>query len=447
MDAADVEVGALEDRHLIGASVPVAYETGRDDVAYAAGGIATLREPTQRGEQYRVWSYAPEPRPQVLQDSPVRYPAEVVERDLSIAGERLPRYGVPGRDALVEEIFARHGGDDRFTPYKRMYDLARAVAGSARTPYAAAVALELWLRTAGGFRYDEQPPPPPAGVPALAAFVTTGKAGYCQHFAGAMAVMLRYLGIPARVAAGFTSGTYDGESQLWTVTDHDAHTWVEVWFDGFGWLPFDPTPGRGALGAAYTASSPVFDASGTPSGLAESLGVTQEALRSRIDRGRELARGAALNSGGDGTGSTATLRKHAPNLLLVLLLVALGGAVLVATAKVVVRRARYATRDPRRIATACRQELVDFLHDQRFEPAPGATLSEVNRSLEERLSVSGRRFVAATSAARYADPERAAGEARRARRELRGLLKAIRRRLTTAERLRGLLSLRSLGFR
>ena len=71
--------------------------------------------------------------------------------------------------------------------------------------------------------------------------------GYCQHYAGAMAVMLRLLGIPARVAAGFTSGKYDKGEKEWVVTDHNAHTWVEVWFPRFGWLPFDPTPGRGQL--------------------------------------------------------------------------------------------------------------------------------------------------------------------------------------------------------
>src|SRR5439155_768497 len=60
-------------------------------------------------------------------------------------------------------------------------------------------------------------------------------------------------------AEGFTSGQYSNASHTWTVTDHDAHAWVEVWFKGFGWLPFDPTPGRGSLTATYSASSPKFD--------------------------------------------------------------------------------------------------------------------------------------------------------------------------------------------
>ena len=86
-----------------------------------------------------------------------------------------------------------------------------------------------------------------------------------------MALMLRYLGIPARVAAGFSSGIYDEERKQWTVYDRDAHTWVEVWFNGYGWLPFDPTPGRGTLGGPYTTSSTQFDADGAAVVLAASL--------------------------------------------------------------------------------------------------------------------------------------------------------------------------------
>ena len=101
--------------------------------------------------------------------------------------------------------------------------------------------------------------------------MTKTKSGYCQHFAGAMALMLRYLGIPARVAAGFTSGRYDAKREEWTVNDRNAHTWVEVWFQGYGWLPFDPTPSRGTLGGPYTASSLSFDAKGAVKVLGAAL--------------------------------------------------------------------------------------------------------------------------------------------------------------------------------
>ena len=111
----------------------------------------------------------------------------------------------------------------------------------ADTPYETVLALENWFRLRGGFRYDESPPAVD-GAP-LIAFVNRTKAGYCQHYAGAMTLMLRMLGIPSRVAVGFTSGNLENGS--WVVTDHEAHAWVEVWFAGQGWVPFDPTPGRG----------------------------------------------------------------------------------------------------------------------------------------------------------------------------------------------------------
>jgi len=260
--------------------------------------------------------------------------------------------------------------------------------------------------------------------------------------------MLRFLGIPARVAEGFTSGTYDSGSKTWTVTDHDAHAWVEVWFDRYGWLPFDPTPSRGSLGSSYTAASLSFDGRDAARALAPALHQSAAQIQRRIARGERLGGphiGGARADGG-GAGESA-LRRHAPNLLLVLALVALGLVTLIAGAKLVVRRSRYASRDPRRIARACRQELIDFLRDQRLEPLPGSTLAEVAETLDEQLSVSAREFVSAATAARFAPLAVARVEARRARRELRGLLRAIRRHLTAGERARGLLSLRSLGFR
>lgn len=81
-------------------------------------------------------------------------------------------------------------------------------------------------------------------VRSLARFLTETRRGFCQQFASAMAVMLRTLDIPARVAVGFTSGTYDPSIDAFRVFTTNAHSWVEVWFPGFGWLPFEPTPSR-----------------------------------------------------------------------------------------------------------------------------------------------------------------------------------------------------------
>ena len=92
---------------------------------------------------------------------------------------------------------------------------------------------EFDYRTDVAFRDDPQ---------TLADMLTSTKAGFCQQFASLMAVMLRELGIPARVALGFTQGTPVGDS-TWAVTTRNYHSWVEVPFEGFGWLTFDPTPG------------------------------------------------------------------------------------------------------------------------------------------------------------------------------------------------------------
>src|SRR4029078_1156882 len=91
---------------------------------------------------------------------------------------------------------------DQLRPFARLEALAEDVAGGARRPYAAAVARERWFRFGGGFVYDQHPPKTPAGMNPLEDFVARTKRGYCQHFAGAMALMLRYLAIPPRGAGG-----------------------------------------------------------------------------------------------------------------------------------------------------------------------------------------------------------------------------------------------------
>ena len=117
-------------------------------------------------------------------------------------GLTSPPFGEPGRDALLARRLV-----GPLTAYAQVLDRARAVAGDTPSPYAAAVALERWLRTTGGFTYSTQPPATP-GVPPLAGFVLDTKTGYCQHFGGAMALMLRLLGVPARVISKEATSAY-----------------------------------------------------------------------------------------------------------------------------------------------------------------------------------------------------------------------------------------------
>jgi hypothetical protein len=76
----------------------------------------------------------------------------------------------------------------------------------------------------------------------LANFLFERRKGHCEYFASAMTVMLRAIGIPARLATGFQSGVYYSMTELWLVRASDAHTWVEAWIPGRGWSTFDPTP-------------------------------------------------------------------------------------------------------------------------------------------------------------------------------------------------------------
>jgi transglutaminase-like putative cysteine protease len=421
-----VHVLALSDTRLVGASVPVAFHAG--GAVTSTPGFATLPSGLTRGYSYTVQSYAPEPTAAELARSRPRYPAILDSFREVWPGVYAPPFGAPRRTFL-----------DAYPDIARYYPIlttALDVAGGAKTPYAAAAALLRWFQTTGGFTYTNTPAVYAAAP--LVGFVAQTRAGYCQHFAGAMALMLRYLGVPARVAVGFSSGTYDFVHKRWTVTDHDAHAWVEAWFRGYGWLPFDPTPQagrpeRGTLSAPYarTASPPTPVAAPSSGGADRSSGHRHGETSSST-----AAAGAAVARAPHRGGSLAAL----------LALIALGILAVVVATKLVVRRARYLTRDPRRVAAACRQELADFLLDQRIEGARSATLHELGEFVRTELAVEPDAFVAAATAARFGPPEGADAAARDARRELRRLVAQMRHRLSARERARGVLSLRSLGF-
>jgi transglutaminase-like putative cysteine protease len=449
-----VTVEALRDRHLVGASLPIGFRFDPHSLGHvrvARDGVALAPGYLTRGQSYTAFSYAPEPTAIQLAHSPGVYPSELADQGfLDIEpGITAPAFGVPNRDARMRQVLARNHFDRLLQPYVPLYAKAREIVGRSTTPYAAAIALETWLRRTGGFVYDEHPGPP--GDAPIANFVLRTKRGYCQHFAGAMALMLRYLGIPARVAAGFTSGTYDGRSGTWKVTDHDAHTWVEVWFAGYGWLPFDPTPGRGSLTPGYTVSSSKFDFSTARRllQLASAASVPDpHDFKQDTDFGEKgspaaEASGALRRAGPIGGGGGAASHE---SLLRLLALVVAGLALAIVLAKLALRRTRYLTRDPRRLAAACRRELVDFLADQGFVVASNVTAAELALAVDEQLAVDAGSFVAALEAARFGPPEEAGAAARQARRELRRLEARLRERLTRIERARGLLSLRSLGF-
>lgn len=141
--------------------------------------------------------------------------------------------------------------------------LAREIARGAANPYEAAMALQRWFTTDGGFTYSTAAAPG-SGQEALEAFLEE-RTGYCEQFAATMALMARSLGIPARVVVGFTQGQpSDGR---WVVRGTDAHAWPELWMGPAGWLRFEPTPG------ATTTTTPAYSA---PEASTDQDGATDE---------------------------------------------------------------------------------------------------------------------------------------------------------------------------
>jgi len=437
----DVTIEALADTRLIGSAQAVRWEPKGDvDTDLFTNGALQQEGVLERGQTYTVYSWVPRARPPQLDGAGTAFPAELESRYLRVAPPGvgpLPRFGVPGREERIDELFRT---DSYLQDQRIIWDTARTVAEGASTPYQAAFKLESWFRgQEGGFTYDEQPPD--AGdTPPLASFLRT-KRGYCQHFAGAMALMLRYLGVPARVAAGFTSGTYDPREKEWTVTDHNAHTWVEVYFPGYGWIPFDPTPDRGELTASYTAFSPAFD-------VREAAGLTGLAnipeVREQLDRAGGLAQREGQNTGSGGVPAAVARQGRSVFTILLFLAALLVGAIVVA--KQIRRGLRFATRDPRELAAACRRDLAGYLADQGVEVPSSTTPSELGALTEERFGVNAKPFVAALGAARYGRPAAARAAVRNARAELRGLRKRLRGSLGLADRLRGTVRLRSLSL-
>jgi len=442
----EVHVEALADTHVIAAAQAMRVEFDEPRQArYAPGGNVLLPGGLDYRQSYVVRSYIPRVEPEVLAELPARYPEEI-DRYLEVIPDvRFPSFGVSARNQLVQQLFRERSFDELLADYEPLYEQARDVVEGADRPYVAVAALEAWFRSEGDFVYDETPPPYGSDPP-LVTFVLDHKAGYCQQFAGAMALMLRLLGIPARVAAGFTSGDYDERRQEWVVTDHNAHTWVEVWFPEYGWLPFDPTPGRGTLAGSYSTSSATFGRGANFPRVFGPSGVPPQTLARLLQQ--RLEGGGSNATGASGPGSPGSVPEpEGGNALAItgLVFLVLGCALgLLLGVKELRRRLRYAGRDPRHVATACRRDLEGFLADQRVTFASSATLEEVGAFVEKRYRVDADPFVRATSDARFGAPGNADAAAGKARRELRSLLRQVRRQISAGGRLRGALNVRSL---
>jgi transglutaminase-like putative cysteine protease len=223
-------------------------------------------------------------------------------------------------------------------------NLVTRLTANVRNPYDKVRALYNYFSKDNGFSYSLTTQP--AGSSSEIASFLQNKVGYCQQYAAALAWMVRKAGIPARVAFGFTRGnTRDGQSYV--LTNRNAHAWTEVYFDGFGWVPFDATPASGVPGSARAAYAPDVDAP-TPTATGPTAGAQPGAVPSSGPSAGDLPqRGQGDLAGSDlgGTGAEVTSTKGLWGVGIAALIIAL--LLVPALRRVLVRRHRHAATAPR----------------------------------------------------------------------------------------------------
>lgn len=236
-----VTIGSMSTTDVIGGSgVMLRPQIAGGVTQGSAVGTWTAFRPLGPGDTYSATTYSPTPSASELtRASEQPYPGGALGGNLSLT---LPQ-GHSRSTELSFPGFHRPLGRLRklalrASPYAPAVTLARRLAARAATPYAFVRAVQSYLDD-GNYIYDQRPQT--SRYP-LIDFLFHSRIGYCQQFSGAMAMLLRMGGVPARVAAGFTPGSFDPGHHLWTVSDTDAHAWVEAWFPEFGWVRFDPTP-------------------------------------------------------------------------------------------------------------------------------------------------------------------------------------------------------------
>ena len=185
-------------------------------------------------------------------------------------GRGADRAGAPRPPAPAPSVSAQELSVPR--AYNSLAALARQITSGAVTSYDKAVELQQWFTGSGKFTYSlaASEPNTPVG---LEDFLLHSRRGFCQQFAFAFAVLARLLGIPARIAVGYTAGASTGHGN-WRVTTSDAHAWPELYFQGAGWLPWEPTPAGAGVGQG-TAKAPTYTIPvGGPTGTGGAPGQT-----------------------------------------------------------------------------------------------------------------------------------------------------------------------------
>lgn len=291
---------------------------------------------------------------------------------------------------------------------KELTSIAQQITKNANTPFDKAVALERYFQS-GIFRYSlhSNVRNTPQG---LVQFLTTDKQGFCEQFAFAMAVLARLVGIPSRIAIGYTGGTRKADG-TWEVTSSDAHSWPELYFPQIGWLRFEPTPG-GTHGQG-TASEPSYATGNSSLG---STGPTTPTNPSSSNPITPVGRRGHVNAPQQGLVGTEPLIKptrhtHAPvgQILLALLALLIVAAAVPGTARIVSRRRRWrAAAGDTALASAAWQEvcadLDDFGLTRRLSESPRATAKRitVEESIDEGARQAISRIATVVERCRYA---------------------------------------------
>lgn len=220
---AEVEaVAPLSERRLLTAGEPLAADVAASAVTGPSpDDVAALRpdERLRAGQSYATVGAVSAADAEILVAAGRDYPSWVTERYLQLPG------GLP----------------------QRVRDQAAEIAGGTAVPYVAAFRVERWLRA--NYPFDLRAPSPPPRRDPVDHFLFGTRRGFFDHHASAMAVMMRTLGVPARVAVGFFVGDHalDEETGAYVLTERDSWAWPEVYFPGLGWVEFNPTPGRDTI--------------------------------------------------------------------------------------------------------------------------------------------------------------------------------------------------------
>jgi protein-glutamine gamma-glutamyltransferase len=431
----EVTVRSLTSELIVGAGIT--HEVDGVRARYSADGTTTLLgDPLEEGDEYTVHAYAPDPSRNLMRRSTEdgypndysRYtriflpdPGESATEGVGLQGDAARTEAFETRESVTvpmmnEPLRDTTAADEalRSSRYEQVYDLALEWTAGAGTPYDAVKAIENRLQEE--YRYSERVPTRP--LP-LHGFLFQERAGYCQQFSGAMALMLRMVGIPARVAAGFSPGSYNSDSKEYRVRDLDAHSWVEVYFTGIGWVPFDPTPIRAP---AESQSSGILATSAARGDAGEVEARRQGVAAERADAGPGLA------GEEEGGGSGWLLRVFA---LLVLATAAAAGA------SVALRARALRGLTPEQVAEAQLAELRRALARLEWEVPAATTLLGLERRLGRMAGPASARYAARLRAHRY-DPRAPSAPGPRDRRALRHELSS---RAGLVGRLRGLLAI------